>query len=76
MTPSLNSHALTATRREGKIEQGLKRLKDVGRLKMVYTGHVVPSEAELMIGKMMTSPRTVLSAEERPRQRHHKSKTS
>jgi hypothetical protein len=44
--------------------------------KIVKPGHVViqQPEAGLMIGKMMTTLRTVLSAEEQPRRRHHKFK--
>lgn len=44
--------------------------------KIVKPGHVViqQPEAGLMIGKTMTTPRTVLSAEEKPHQRHHRFK--
>jgi hypothetical protein len=59
-------------RREGRIERGWKRLKDVWLHKIVQTGHIVLSEAGLMNGKTMTTLRTVLSAEEKPRQRRHK----
>jgi hypothetical protein len=45
-------------RREGRIERGLKILKDVWLHKIVQTGHVALSEAGLMIGKTMTSLRT------------------
>jgi hypothetical protein len=63
-------------RKEGRIERDSRRSNAVWLRKIVQMGHVVLQqlEAELMIGKTMILLRTVRSAEETPRRRHHKFK--